>query len=172
MLARSLKIELRRIEHLERNSEETNCYAAQVWVNGKHMVDVSNDGHGGCDYQYPAKGYTYEDIEALNKRIAAEFPPAFIFDGNPHPADLETVCSNYLTDWLIERDIKKMLKRAVCFTLKSKKGVFSISLKHKGRIYTPEFITHEIKRRHGGDVDQIINDLPLADAIALWKKAE
>jgi len=36
------KIELRAIEHIARASEETYCYAAKVYVDGKHVADVSN----------------------------------------------------------------------------------------------------------------------------------
>ena len=45
------KIELKNISHYARGSEETPCYNATVYVNGKKTIEVGNDGHGGCDRQ-------------------------------------------------------------------------------------------------------------------------
>ena len=47
------KLELKNISYYERGSEETPCYNATVYVNGKKAVEVSNDGRGGCDRQHP-----------------------------------------------------------------------------------------------------------------------
>ena len=46
-----MKLKLKNIKHSEFASQETNCYQAVVYLNGKPFADVSNDGHGGCDYQ-------------------------------------------------------------------------------------------------------------------------
>ena len=44
-------------------SEETHCYNAVVYVDGKAMIDVSNEGHGGADTQWAIKPFTDQDIE-------------------------------------------------------------------------------------------------------------
>lgn len=62
------KFELRRITHNARLSEETSAYAADLYVDGKLFAHVSNDGHGGCDHQYPAKGKTYDDRQQMEIR--------------------------------------------------------------------------------------------------------
>jgi len=46
------KLELKNISYYARGSEETPCYNATVYVNGKKAIEVSNDGHGGCDRQH------------------------------------------------------------------------------------------------------------------------
>jgi hypothetical protein len=46
------KLELKNISHYARGSEETPCYNATVYINGKKAVEVSNDGHGGSDRQH------------------------------------------------------------------------------------------------------------------------
>lgn len=166
-----MKIELKRVAHMERCSEETNCYAAQVWVDGIHVADVSNDGHGGCDHQHPAKGFTYKDIEALNQRIAAEFPPAFEIEGKPHPADLETVCGDLLTDWLIGKDLKRALGRYVLFIKTAEPGaVFQIPLKQKGRKFTVEQIKTQLLAKHGNDGVLVLNTLQFTDALDIYKR--
>jgi len=42
-------IQIKNIDFSERMSEETFCFTASLWVNGKKIGDVSNRGHGGCD---------------------------------------------------------------------------------------------------------------------------
>ena len=48
-----MKLELKNIKHTERASEETHCYQASLYVNGKPVAIVSNDGHGGPDRVIP-----------------------------------------------------------------------------------------------------------------------
>jgi hypothetical protein len=66
------RITLKNIKHAEFASEETNCYKASVYFDGKRVGIVSNDGHGGCDYQWPRDqaGWDamHEYISELNKR--------------------------------------------------------------------------------------------------------
>ena len=45
-------LEVKNISHYERGTEETPCYNATVYINGKKAIEVSNDGHGGCDDYY------------------------------------------------------------------------------------------------------------------------
>ena len=51
-------LEVKNLSHYARGSEETPCYNATVYINGKKAIEVSNDGHGGCDRQD-----TYPEIE-------------------------------------------------------------------------------------------------------------
>ena len=51
-------LEVKNISHYARGSEETPCYNATVYINGKRSIEVSNDGRGGCDMQH-----TYPSIE-------------------------------------------------------------------------------------------------------------
>jgi len=162
------KIELRAIEHIARASEETYCYAAKVYVDGKHVADVSNDGHGGCDHQHPAKGYTHKDIEALNKRIAETYPPAFEIKGKPHPSDLEIVCGELVTAWLIGKAMAKDLKRSVLFVTPEQPGLRQISLRQKGQQYLLKTMCDHVKGKYPGA--KILNLLPHDVALALYKK--
>ena len=52
------KLEVKNISYYARGSEETPCYNATVYINGKKAIEISNDGHGGCDRQDQ-----YPDIE-------------------------------------------------------------------------------------------------------------
>ena len=57
-----MKIELKKISFNERMSEETNCFVADLYINGKNVGECRNDGHGGCtDY----RGNTREDDKII-----------------------------------------------------------------------------------------------------------
>ena len=43
-----MKIELKNISHSPRLSQETEAFAADLWINGKKVAYCENDGHGGC----------------------------------------------------------------------------------------------------------------------------
>lgn len=64
------KITLKNVKYAEFASEETHCYSASVYFDGKRVGQVKNDGHGGCDYQYPSDEKRWADmlkyIETLN----------------------------------------------------------------------------------------------------------
>ena len=57
------KIELKNIKYAAFASEETNCYKATLYVDGKRFAYLSNDGHGACDRQEPIEPYTYKDYK-------------------------------------------------------------------------------------------------------------
>lgn len=167
-----MKLELRRIEYLARNSEETACYVAQVWVDGKHVADVSNDGHGGCDRQNPANGYTYKDIDALNERCKAEFPPLALGEGKTIPADLDLVCGRKLDEWLeakaVNLQLRRLLRTKAMFTTASMPGIRSIPLKQKGRLYSLGVIVEHIRKLYPDA--RVLNNLPYDEALAIFDK--
>ncbi len=47
-----MKIELKKIAFYERMSEETNCFAADLYINGKKVGECKNDGQSGCTDYY------------------------------------------------------------------------------------------------------------------------
>lgn len=57
-----MEFDLRKIKYFDEMSEETPCFTAQIWENGKHVADVKNDGHGGGNMVYGVNGLKYKDI--------------------------------------------------------------------------------------------------------------
>ena len=58
-----VKFELRKIKYFDAMSEETPCFTAEIWEDGKHVANAKNSGHGGCnqiDNIY--KVNTYKDV--------------------------------------------------------------------------------------------------------------
>ena len=59
------KLSLKNLKFHEDMSEETPCFSADLYENGKLIAHVSNRGHGGCNDIHPAKGLTYKDVAHL-----------------------------------------------------------------------------------------------------------
>jgi hypothetical protein len=57
-------LQLRAIEYADFASEETNCFMAEVWINGEKKGVVKNDGHGGEDAYFPWTLETELDVMA------------------------------------------------------------------------------------------------------------
>jgi len=49
----------------ENMSEETPCFSADVYKDGKLFAHAKNDGRGGSSLYYPAKGVTNKEIDYL-----------------------------------------------------------------------------------------------------------
>ena len=45
-----MKIEIKKISFNERMSEETNCFIADLYINGKNVGECKNEGHGGSTW--------------------------------------------------------------------------------------------------------------------------
>lgn len=163
------KIELRKISHNASLSEETSAYTAQVWVDGVHVCDVSNHGQGGCDMQYPAKGKTHADVEALNEYCKTTFPKqSFEAGGGTHEydTDLEVVCGDLLAEHLLAKDLKRSLGSKILFMKPGKPGIYQCK-KVKGE--DPARFIAVIKETH--KIERTLNEMPFDEALALYRKA-
>lgn len=58
-----MKIELRKLKVMESLSEETTCYSADIYVNGKPAFLASNHGHGGSDDFHAVGDVTLSEVE-------------------------------------------------------------------------------------------------------------
>jgi hypothetical protein len=58
-----MNIELRKVRFNEKMSDETNCFSAEIWVDGKHLADVSNRGCGGSN-DYDVVGLSHNQTNA------------------------------------------------------------------------------------------------------------
>jgi len=164
------KIELRKVALSKTLSEETPAYTAQVWVDGVRFCDVSNHGHGGCDMQYPAKGKTHADIDALNAEIKATYPKESYDFGagqrGEYELDLEALCHKLLDRWEIEKDVKRDLRNKIMF-VKPDGKLYQVKLP-ADRAQTPKLV-EMIKQKHG--IAKVLNELPFEDAVAAYERS-
>jgi hypothetical protein len=161
------KMELKKIQFFEAGSEETNCYNAVVYINGKAAIAVQNDGHGGSDMQHPLVGFDRSIIDAANEFCKKNFPATvFLWGGKTKDnisqkdilyACLETWCGDQIHESLLRKDAKKLTTGKVSFVEGGQ--IWSIATKKK-----PEAdIVAYIKSKYG-DVP-ILNNMPIEQQI-------
>ena len=56
------KLSLKNLKFHEDMSQETPCFSADLYEDGKLIAHVKNSGHGGGNTVHPAKGLTYKDV--------------------------------------------------------------------------------------------------------------
>lgn len=107
-------IELRSIDFCAGASEETPCYSAKLYVDGRHFANVSNHGTGGCDDVYPATPSPAfnGELAALEARIAATYPEMEI-SGYKLKQSLECLCHGIVWRWDEMRKFRRTLSRKV-----------------------------------------------------------
>ncbi len=77
-----MKIEVKSIKVAQWASEETTCYNATVYIDGKRAIAASNEGHGGCDMFHFFEGYTGPSLAEINAWLAANEPPCGPFEAD------------------------------------------------------------------------------------------
>tara|TARA_R110002110_G_scaffold113256_1_gene281098 strand:+ start:140 stop:646 length:507 start_codon:yes stop_codon:yes gene_type:complete len=166
-----MHIEIKNIKHAASLSEETYAYTATVYVDGVAMFDVKNDGRGGCDSQYPRKGFGHDDLKRVEAWITENIPSEMVdfgdhelFESKP---DLERICQDAVITKLIAGDMKRALRSKVLFTEKADGPLFEIRFKG----------VRKIEDKHIGAVKKkkpaaiILNRLAATDALEIYKKA-
>ena len=172
-----MKLELKNIKHTAWASEETHCYQASLYVDGKPVAIVSNDGHGGCDRVIPhgkfrPQLHNYTDVGGDYRSVMSAVDAHFKSLPKTNPCDifpdgmeqrLEFWCCDQVNAWLSARELKKKLKSHVLFQLKYKDGVYQS--KYHPTVTNGEWVIN----KQSGETRRILNDLPFADALAIWK---
>lgn len=164
------KIELKNISHYARGSEETPCYNATVYINGKKTIEVGNDGHGGCDRQHGIGEYNYNHIEEVNKWCIKTFgKKSFNYhSGNEvkectYDFDLELFCHDELYKWLDSKLLKKDMSKKYLFV--ENKELFAYPRKNKDEDVT--FKTFFYKNHPSA---KCLNFMSFDDALTLYKE--
>ena len=169
-----MNLEMKSIKHSNFASQETYCYQAVVYLDGKPFADVSNDGHGGCDYVHPHDKSPLTKVKgAWNKKFQeieeyfASLPKndVGVYDWQPEGFDqkFEYWCAEQVENFLHKRDMKKAFKKYKIVRRKcDKEGkvyMFNHPHDHKSTAITyrwPDAV--------------ILNDLPEAEALDHWKR--
>lgn len=100
--SRPVSVELRNVHYYARMSEETDCFDATVYVDGKKVGTVSNHGQGGPnDYSFDTRPY--------DARAAAMRPPK-VYGDRSYPFELDDLVGEAFDVWLRAREVKRMTK--------------------------------------------------------------
>lgn len=158
-----MKIELRNLKHSKWASQETDCFQADVWIDGKRAGQVSNDGHGGANDYAP-----WQLSETLNEYAATLPAVVFTIDGKPHsvPQDADGLIGDALIAKLHERDLKRILSNRVVYVdrqgrLMQTKTTDKTAM---ARILKMPDLTDRL-----GAI-QVLNLMPLTDALSIYAR--
>ena len=122
---------LKAIKYSEWASQETACYQAKLYVDGKSFAYVSNEGHGGPDrvdrdpkYKGNWSEVMREVTEGFNDetRFPREAPCELFPDG--WGENLETWCGKRLDEHLARKDMKRAMKKKCLFLFENEEGVY------------------------------------------------
>ncbi len=165
------KIEVKNISHYARGSEETPCYNATVYINGKKSIEVSNDGHGGCDRQdtYPnieERGLVQQADEWCIKTYGKK-THKYMSNGKEKSfeieMDLEHFCHDALYDWLDKKTLKKDLTTK--FLCQEDKELFAYKKpKHADEDEFRSVLNHRHPKA------KCLNFMPFEDALKLYRE--
>ena len=157
-----MRIELKSIKHYPSMSEETECYEADLWVDGVKIGHVSNRGTGGCD-DFHGDWAAFERADAWCKANLPKWGSEF--DGaDEHESDLEMHCANLLQDWLVEKDMLKALRTKTVFVKPGEKGLFTIA--YKGKKAPDPALYASVRSRYPGAI--ILNEMAQDEALKLY----
>lgn len=170
-----MKVELKSFKHMASLSEETLCFSARLYVNGKAVADCSNRGHGGMTDVYPLKPEFRSLLEDVVAHYQNTVPKQTIeVGGKTEELDwsLDFIVDVLAGDAEATADLKRRLRNKTLFTDKDGR-VFAINApfdadgSKKG--LTADRLA-QIGQRDGFVVDKILNALPLPDALKIFRE--
>lgn len=156
-----MKFELKNVNFYPRLSEETNCFVASLYVDGKMICTVKNDGHGGCDMHELAKGRTRAELQAVHDWVKANVP-ARDYEGITIQPDLDTVVDELLMTHLATKDLTKLLKGKIVAKVGEAIICWAIPPAKLG-----ECRERLLKAKPGAE---FLNDMPFEQALEIYRK--
>ena len=176
-----MNLEMKSIKHFASGSEETYCYTAVVYLDGKPFAHVSNDGHGGSDRVHHhenspfitklteggvAWGKKFQQIEEYFASLPKTDVGVYDFRPEGFDQTFEYWCHDQVSNFLTKKDMKRLLNRCVVAQIKED-GELRVCQwnKPKGK---PDWLLKEAIKNEYSDIT-ILNDLPEADALDIWR---
>lgn len=161
------KITVRNLKHNESLSEETHCFSATVYVDGKRFCTARNHGHGGPDEYAPVgKGTDWRTLRAQIEEVGARLPDdddGYDFDAM---SKFEIAVGEAVNRALIERETKKELNKKVLAVVDGSLKQFQAKAGSQRGI---DEIARGVETQYPGAV--VLNRLPIeqaADIVRAW----
>ena len=175
------RITLKSIKYTAWASQETHCFQAVIYLDGKRALNVENDGRGACNNYWGIKDQTKsEELEMLTKctKYGADFIKEnrdLTMEVDGETIDMSDMPDSELLDWLIAdlvnehlclKEMKRCLKSKITYFNTKTNGVFAFYTKP-----TPEAMSS--CKRNYSDKDHwvYLNDLSEQEAFKLWRKS-
>ena len=156
-----MEITLKDISHNERLSEETNCFSATIYIDGKKAGEASNHGHGGPTMIHPRK------LEQKIHAYAKTLPPIEV-EGMTLEMDAELLIGDLLAEYLTRRDMRKAFRTRLLFTKAGRPEIYEAKLDAATMAKPHENRAAMLERLKA---DKILNFLPEKEAFTLYSAA-
>jgi hypothetical protein len=107
------RVSLKNVKHYPTLSEETNCFTAVVYFDGKKVGECENRGYGGATICRFTSREKEVEVEAYCKSL-----PNIIYGEHTFDSNLEFVLDKCFEDWISEREEKRMQKdfdKGICY---------------------------------------------------------
>ena len=166
-----MNIEIRNIKYAAHASQEPHCFSADVYVDGKKAGTARNEGRGGATHILPDALREKLDVYGASlprivSTIADDKDPTGFFS---FPQSGETLIDELLSEFFLEREVKRIMARRVLFTVAGKPGLFQTKparAEQVRRWLADPALATTLK------ADKVLNLLPLREAVALFKAAQ
>lgn len=146
-----MHITLKNIKHSAFASEETECFQATIYIDGKSTgTTVSNRGCGGCnDYH---GGNAYERLTQYAKMLPdietdIKNPDGSMFTYRP---DADSIVDHALNNYLMDKELRQLCKTKVCFRIPGQAYADGEYHSFKAK-YTPEY-KQQLVKKYGPEV--------------------
>ena len=163
-----MKVELKNLKHSEFASQETNCFEATVWLNGKRAFCARNDGNGGADSYAPLDDQDRVEFNGLLNDLinhcltlpkwGSEFGGADDMDVTP-----EILIGNLVNKMLDTKKLKKSLKAKVLFI--NENGIYQTGYGNKRPV--DKNLIDMVKDENPDSI--ILNCLAFSEALDLYR---
>ena len=156
-----MKLELKNLKHLASNSEETHCYTATLYVDGKPFAYVSNSGRGEQDRFDRHEKFTgdfYPRLKEVSQWCAGS-KPVEIFHGLEIEHNIEAWCCEEVNRLLAIKECKKRLRK-VFFQEGSQ--LFTLNVAYRDELLP------EIKKKWHDAI--VLNALPFDEAFKIFEE--
>ena len=163
------RIQLKNIKHAAFASEETHCYEASLYFDGKRVATVRNEGHGGCDWQDIIDNEGWANLLDYVKTLP-EIVTDFADHENPekkftYKQDVESICGNLVNEWLTTKDLKRALSKKVLFQKVGNGAVFETKTA-RNKATLNHWIEQVAAR---DDTAEVLNTLPIDKALEIYQ---
>lgn len=168
-----LKITLKILAYAPKMSEETYCFKADVYVDGKLVAHASNAGHGGNTNVQPYTNANtdggkrnhkaWEELVAHCNALPDQVHAEYLIEGKPMTTkqNVESVVDDLMDNYVRQVYIPKVenakyrrkCKTKTIYRLKSDPGA-DYEIK---QLYSPGLKTH-LEARFKDDLEEIINE--------------
>lgn len=160
-----MKIELRNVKHHQDLSDETNCFRADIWVDGRKAGYAENEGRGGATWIYPE---TLRDRLQVHAATLPDVTTTIMVEGKPftYRPDAETVIDTLVSEWIFAKDFQRRITRRIVFV----KGGKLMETKELDRASRAAYLEdpERLKARMGAEC--VLNVMPREEAYGIYKR--